>query len=449
MNIVIVGGGLVGSTLASKLSRDGHDVTLVERDPAKIRDLKDQLDVQLVEGNGAEAPVLRRAGVEEADLLVATTDAGEANMVVGLLATSLFHVPRVVVRLREPGLAEGFNLISRDHLGDYVQVNPEAAAVERIFSLLKVPGASDVVTFFDGQLLVAGFRITPDSDFAGLLLSHIKLMFPATPTLVAAIQRGDDWIVPHGQEEIRAGDLVYFAIAREELASVISLVGAPQDERRHVMVAGAGPIGLELARRLERAGTKVVLIEESLELARAAEEALDHTVVIRGQVTDQEVLEEEEIDRVSTFVALTSDHEVNLVSSLLAKRLGAARTFALVDNPALANLIGDIGIDAVISPRLLAVGLTLQHIRRGRIRAVAALLEDKVEVIEAEAVAGSRLTSRPLAEVGLPQGIVIAAARRGDRLLMPSGPDRLEPGDRVLIITTTEKAPQLDKYLSA
>lgn len=448
MNIVIVGGGLVGSTLAAKLAGDGHDVSLVEEDTAKIRELGDDLDARVVEGNGATAAVLRRAGIENAGLLVATTDSDEANMVVGLLATSLFQVPHVVVRLRDPDHAEGFALINR-RPGEHVRVNPEAAAVDRIFSLLEVPGAVDVVSFMDGRLLIAGFRIAPHSDFAGLLLSHMKLLFPATPTLVTAIQRGDAWIIPHGEEDIRAGDLVYFAIAREELDNVLALVGALHKEQRHIMIAGAGRMGLELARRLEARGSKVILIEENADKARRAAESLGDTLVIHGHATDRALLEEEQIERVSTFVSLTSDHEANLVSSLLAKRLGATRAFALVDNPALVNLIGEIGIDAAISPRLLAVGLTLQHIRRGRVRSVAALLEDKVEVLEAEAVANSRLTSGPLATVGLPRGVLVVAVRRGDRLLVPGGSDRVEPGDQVLILTTTEKAGALDAYLSA
>lgn len=448
MNIVIVGGGLVGSTLAAKLSGDGHDVTLVEQQALKVRELGEQADVQVVEGNGATAPVLRAAGVEQAQLLIATTDSDEANMVVGMLATSCFHVPRVVVRLRDSGHTEGFTFISRGHAGEHFRVNPEGAAVDRIFSLLEVPGAVDVVSFMQGKLLVAGFRITPSSDFAGLLLSHMKLLFPATPTLVTAIQRGQQWIIPHGAEEIRAGDLVYFAIAREELEAVLSLVGVLHEKQHLIMIAGAGRIGLELARRLEKVNARVLLIEEDRELARRAAEALESTLVITGQVTDQALLEEEEIERVSTFVALTPDHEVNLVSSLLAKRLGARRALALVDNPALANLIGEIGIDAVISPRLLAVGLMLQHIRRGRVRSVAALLEDKVEALEAEAIAGSRLVSGTLAQVGLPRGVLVAALLRGDQLLVPGGADRVEAGDQVLLITTTETAPKLDAYLS-
>ena len=448
MHIVIVGGGLVGTTVAAKLAQDGHDVSLVELNPGKLRELTGELDVQSIRGNGATAPVLRQAGAKQADLVVATTDSDEANMTVGLLATALFRVPRVVVRLRDPNHAEGFKLIGRHDPGNCVAVNPEAAAVDRIFSLLSVPGAVDVMSFLKDRLVLAGFRVTPASDFAGLSLSHMRLLFPATPTVITAIQRGDAWIIPSGAEEIRAGDLVYFSIAREEVGDVVSLVGSAPLERRQVMIAGGDRIGLALATRLEEARTKAVLIEDDAQRAKEAEEALDKTLVVRGLVTERSLLEEEDIERISTFVAVTRDHEVNLVSSLLAKRLGARRAFALVDNPALATLIGDIGIDAVISPRLLAVGLMLQHIRRGRVRAAAALVEDKVEVMEVEAEAGSRLTAALLSKVGLPPGMIVAAIQRGAKLLVPTGEDRVEAGDRVLIVTTTDKAGYLDEFLS-
>jgi trk system potassium uptake protein TrkA len=369
-------------------------------------------------------------------------------MVVGMLATSLFRVPRVVVRLRQEEHAEGFSLLSHDRPAEHVRVNPEAAAVERIVSLLEVPGAVDVVSFMDGRLLVAGFPISASSDFAGLTLAHINLLFPSTPMLVTAIKRGVTWIVPHGEAEIHPGDLVYFAIAREELENVLSLIGVLHENRQQVMLAGSGRIAIALAHRLEAKNPNVRLIEEDAEQAKHAAAILSNTRVIHGPVTDRKVLEEEEIERVSTFVALTSDHEVNLVSSLLAKRLGAHRAFALVDNPALVNLIGEVGIDAVISPRQLAIELTLQHIRRGRIRAVATLLEDKVEVLEVEAVAGSRITSGSLAQVRLPRGVIVAALLRADRLLVPRGSDRIEPGDQLVVITTAEQAAQLDTFLS-
>ena len=448
MNIVIVGAGRVGQTLAEKLARDGHDVSLIEGDSTKVRALSETLDVKLLEGNGATAPVLRRAGIEKANLVVAVTDHDEANMVVGLLASFAFDVPRIVVRLREADHAEGFDLIGQDHPGEHVWVNPDVAAVDRIASLLEVPGAVDVVSFMDGELVVAGFRIGASSDFVGVRVSDLNLLFAATPTLAVAIHRSDEWIIPHGGEEITIGDLVYFAIAREHLGDVLPLVGAPKDDRRTIMIAGAGPIGLELARRLEARGVRAVLIESDESLAQEASEQLGDVLVVKGHATDQALLEEEDIDRVSTFVAVTPDHETNLVGGLLAKRLGAGRAVVLVDNPALVDLVSDIGIDAIISPRLLVIGLALQHIRGGRVRTVAQLLEDRIEIVEAEVGKRSMLAKGSLSELKLPRGVLVAALKRGDRLLVPRGADQAEPGDRVLLISTTENASKLADFLA-
>jgi trk system potassium uptake protein TrkA len=448
MRIVIVGGGLVGETLAGKLSRDGHDIALVEQDPGTARALDERLDVQVVPGNGAKAPVLRAAGIEDAELVVAMSNSDETNMIVGLIAASLFRVNHIVVRLRDPEHMEGFSLVSRDHPFEHVCVDPEAAAVDRIAALLEVPSAIDVVEFMDGRLIMAAFRIGPESDFVDQPVAFMALAFAGTPAVVAAIDRSGDWIVPHGEEEIRADDIVYFAISREHLEDVVSLVGVKEERRRTVMIAGASRIGINLARRLEGSEARVVLIEQDADLAQAAADQLEETLVVCGQVTDRALLEEEDVDRVATFVAATPDHEINLVSGLLAKRLGAARAFALVDNPALVNLMGDVGIDAIISPRLLAIGLTLQHIRGAGVRSVAALLEDQVEVVEAEALKGSPITRGTIAEVGLERGVLIAALRRGDDLLLPSGEDRVEAGDGVLMITTTERASLVTKYLS-
>ena len=448
MNVVIVGGGQVGSTLAAKLSRDRHDVTLVERSHSKVRALTSQLDVRVVEGNGATAAVLREAAGKGADLLVASTDSDEANLVVGMLARALFGISRVVLRLRNPDHQATFDVLRRDHPGEAVALNPEAAAVERILALLDVPGAADVVTFLDGRLVVSGFRIDASSDLAGLPVANVSLLFPVT-TLVVAIQRGDARMIPRADEEIREGDLLYLATAHDEVDNVLTLLGTPTTRSRRVMIAGAGRIAVQVAQRLARRGTQVVMIEEDPAKARRAEGVLDGPRVINGAVTDREVLEQERVGGVEAFVALTAEHETNLVSSLLAKKLGARRTFALVDNPALADLIGAVAIDAVISPRLLAVGLALQHIRLGRIHSAAALLEDTIEAIEAEAMAGSRLTKGSLAELKLPPGVLVAARSRGDELMVPRGKDRIEPGDRVLIITTTEMARRLDSFLVA
>lgn len=448
MRIVIVGAGLVGSTLADRLSRDGHDVSMVDHDRAKIRALAETHDVQVVEANGATAEALRQAGIEKADLVVATSNVDEVNLVVGLLASSLFGIQRIVVRLRDARHQEAFALLQGEHPRDHVSINPDAAAVDRIASLLQVPGAVDVVSFMDGKLQVAGFRMKPEADLVGVRVSDMNLLFADTPTLAVAIRRRDEWIIPHGGEQIEVGDLVYFAISRDHLHDVLGLVGVPRDRRRDVMIAGAGPIGLDLARRLEALEVKTVLVEQDEARALVASEELRDCMVIRGEVTDQDLLDQEGIEEISTFVAVTDDHETNLVAGLLAKRLGAGRALVLVDNVALVDLVGEIGIDAIISPRVLVIGFALEHIRGRRVHSVAQLLEDRIEIVEAEAARGGPLCGSPLSELKLPRGVLVAALRRGENLVVPRGADGIEPGDRVLLITTTENAAKLADFLA-
>lgn len=449
MRVIVVGGGLVGSTLAEKLAGDGNDVVLVEQSRDLMQHLNEHLDIQTILGNGATIPVLMDAGIENADLLLATTDSDEANMVVALVGSVIFKVPRVAARLREPGHEEGFRRIAREPGGDRVAINPDMAAVEKILSLLPVPGAVDVVSFFDGKLLIGGFHIKPDSEFAGLLLSHLRLLFPATPMLVVAIRRDGRWRVPYGDDEIRAGDLVYFAMDPVELDNVLVLLGQHRAEEKRVMIAGATRIGIDLARRLEANGVPVTIIDAARPACDHAAAVLDDTLVIHGSPTDREVLREEGAERVEGFVACTDRHEENVVACLLAGRMGAAHTFALVDNAALSGLVGELGIDAIISPRLLSVSLALHFARKGKVKSVAALLEDSVEVFEVEAVEGSRLVNTPLAELGLPRGMLLIAVQRDDRIFIPSGGDAVEPGDQVIVAASTDKARLLDDFLEA
>jgi trk system potassium uptake protein TrkA len=444
---IVVGGGLVGSTLASKLASDGHDVVVVEQNRKLLADFSEKLDVSTLAGNGATVPVLVEAGIRDCDLLLATTDSDEANMVVALVGSALFRVPKVVARLRDSGHERSFRSIAHEVSGERLAINPDMAAVQRLRSLIGVPGAADVVRFFKGRLLVAGFQIRKESDFAGLLLSHLRLLFPKTPLLVLAIRRERQWIIPHGDDEILAGDLVYFAMDPDEMETVLQLLGVGRARDRRVMIAGATRIGLALAKLLEQDDLPVTVIDERADACEEAAAQLDASLVVQGYPTDRELLEEESVDRVQAFAACTNDHEVNVVSCLLARRMQAGRTFALVDNPALVGLIGEVGIDSVISPRMLSVEAALQFVRRGRVTAVAALLEDTVEVIEVEAEAGSRLVGSSLAKIDLPRGVLVAAVERNGRILVPSGDDVIEVDDHVLLITTSDQTGRLDAFL--
>lgn len=449
MKALVVGGGLVGSTLASRLASDGHDVVVVESSRDRLSQLADTLDVQTVQGNGTTVEVLEAAGIAGCDVLIASTASDEANMVVALIGSSIFHVPRVVARLRDPDHERSFRAIARQLPGDHVCVNPDLAAVEKILSLLPVPGAADVATFLDGKLLIAGFPMAGESAFSGMLLSHLRLLFPERSVLAVAIRRGSQWFIPHGEDEFREGDLVYFAINPAELDNVLELVGGRKAPERRVMVAGATRIGIGVAARLEQAGVPVALIDEDRARCQEAAGELERTMVLHGTPTDRELLEDEGVGQASAFVACSDNHQLNVVACLLARRLGAAHTFALVDNPALSGLVGEMGIDAVISPRLLTVGLAAQFVRRGRIRAAAALLEDEVELVEVDLGRTTRLVQGPLGEAGLPRGVLVAALLRDGVVIVPGGGDRARPGDRAVLISTTERARELDALVGS
>ena len=248
--ILVVGGGLVGSTLAELLARQGRDVTLVERDRDVAAELANQLgDVRVLEGNGTTGTALRTAGIEHAELVVAVTQFDEANLIAGLLAAS-FEVPRLIVRVRDPDHSRSFeHLRQTTHEVETLAVNPTIAAAERIASLIAVPGARDVCWFLGGELLVAGFPISARSDFAGLAIKNVDLMFAGTPTLVAAIRRGSDWVIPRGDDEIRAGDVAYLAVGRDHVPSVLELLDAEQSDRAHIMIAAARARGPPPSRR--------------------------------------------------------------------------------------------------------------------------------------------------------------------------------------------------------
>jgi trk system potassium uptake protein TrkA len=463
-NIVIVGGGLVGATLAERLARDAHDVTLVENDRARVEELNDRLeDVRILEGNGTTAPVLRDAGVEKASLVVAVTNSEAANLVIGFLAAS-FQVPRLIARIQDPDHQRCIDFLKSVGQPEYETVNPNQVAAGRIAALLSVPGASDVVSFLEHELLLVGFRISQQSDFANLLVRNIDLMFAGTTALVGAIRRGPEWIIPRGDDELRVDDVAYFAVTRQELPGVLSLIGvAPQQRGRHlVLVAGATPVGLELASRLEKepaargngldlsAEWRVTLIEEDRSLAERADERLGTSLVVHGQATDQRLLEEEEIEHAAAFVAATGDHETNLAAALLAKRLGAQRAFALVDNPAIANLVAEIGVDAPIVPRQLVIDTVLGYVRGKRVLSVATLLQEGMEAFEGEVAPGSILCSGPIRDVAdRIRGALIVCVQRNGKLQVPRGDFEIHPGDHAVLITTKEHAESLGKQLSS
>jgi trk system potassium uptake protein TrkA len=446
MKIIIVGAGEVGYHIAQKLSEENQDVFLIDKDPEKIRRITENLDVQALLGSGTSPEMLKTSGIKEADMLVAATDSDEVNLIACLLAKHLNPYILKVARVRNREYLKEKDLFSQDLLGVDQIINPESVMVETIRNLMMVPGASDVVDFVEGRVKLIGITIKPDSPFAGRQLLSFKGM--EGKVLVGAIVRGEQVFIPHGEDTIRSGDLVYLVVRADELPYKFGFFNFEPSEGRRVIIVGAGETGSALASALDHEKMNVKIIDRDAHKCADLAEKLEKVIVIHGDGTDKNLLQEENIADVDFMVAVTGDEESNVLISLLAKGLGAKKTITRINKLSYIPLVSAIGIDTVVSSRLSAIRAILQYIRRGRIISVAPLKGEHAEAIEAEALETSDIVNVPLAKVKFPKGALVGAIVRGDEIIIPRGDSIIKPKDRLIILTVQKVLPKLEKLLT-
>ncbi|MBN2034185.1 MAG: Trk system potassium transporter TrkA [Deltaproteobacteria bacterium] len=446
MKIIIVGAGEVGYHIAEKLSQENQDVFVIDKDPEKIRRITENLDVQVLHGVGTSPEMLRTSGINGADMLVAATDSDEVNLIACLLARNLNPYILKVARVRNREYLKEKELFSKDLLGVDRIINPESVMVETIRNLMMVPGASDVVDFEDGRVKLVGITIKPDSPFAGRQLLSFQGL--EGKVLVGAIVRGEQVFIPHGEDTIRSNDLVYLVVKSDEMPYGFGFFEFEPNEGRRVMIVGAGETGSALALALEQEKMSVKIIERDAYKCAALAEGLDKTVVIHGDGTDQNLLQEENIRNVDFLVAVTNDEENNILISLLAKALGVKKTITRINKLSYISLVSAIGIDTVVSSRLSAVRAILQHIRRGKIISVAPLKGEHAEAIEAEALETSDIVNVPLAKVNFPKGALVGAIIRAGDIIIPRGDTIIKPKDRLIILTLQKSLSKMEKLLT-
>ncbi len=446
-HIIIVGAGVVGTTCAQRLSQDGHDVVIVERDEETARELHDQLDVQVVSGDGCSLPALREAQIDQADLLLAVTDSDEVNMITALIAGSMFDVDQKVIRLRNRDHLENLPELARSWPGKTTAINPDRVAADRILSLVRIPEAVDVTDLLGGRVVVAGFRIDPNSPLIGKTLAELPQMFPEYKLLIPVIYRDGDALHSTGETRIASGDVAYFASVREGISSMLRALGRPVDITPRLVIGGGGDIGRMVARGAIERGYHTTLIRRSLREAERLAVELEQALVLHGDVLNESLLLEAGIEHATTFIAVTGEQETNLLSAVLAKRQGTPRAIALVDNPTYLSVADSMGINAVVSPRLASVSAILRFVRGAHFEEVASLPQEKVEVSVVELDQDSPLTDRPLHTLGLPRGVIIAAIANGDDVVIPGGADVLRPGSRAVFFTPAKQAEKLAQLL--
>jgi trk system potassium uptake protein TrkA len=453
MKVIICGAGQVGYNIARYLSAEGNDVTVIDIQAELVNKISDNLDVQGIVGYASHPDVLDRAGARDTDIIIAVTYADEVNMVACEVAHALFDVPKKIARVRQQVYLQPkwSDLFSRAHMAIDAIISPEIEVAKAIERRLQVPGAFDAIPLSDGLLTLVGVHCGPDCPVTNTPLHHLSALFPDLHISVVAIMRGDRRVVPTGEDQMLAGDDVYFVADTAHLKRALAAFGHEESEARNLIVVGGGNIGLYLTHSLEEQhrGLKVKMIEIDRRRAELAAQALPETVVIHGDALDVEVLTEANVKTAETIIAVSNDDEVNILASLLAKRFGCQRSITLINKMTYAPLLGTLGVDAVVSPRAITVSTILQHVRRGRVRSVHSLSDGFGEIIEVDALETSPLIGAPLREAKLPAGVIVGALVRGENeVIIPRGDTVVRPKDRVVLFAAADAVKKVEKMFS-
>ncbi len=441
MKIVILGAGQVGSTVAESLASEANDITVVDIDGARLRSLQDRLDLRTVLGSAAHPSVLVEAGIEDCDLMIAVTQSDETNLVACKLAQQLFNVPTRVVRLRATDYLANERVLGPDCFGVDLAICPEQILTDYIAKLVEFPEALQVLEFAHGKASLVAVRAFQGGPLVGHPLKDLKKHIPSVDTRIAAIFRGDSPILPEGDTVVQAGDEVFCLAATQDIRRVMHELRRVDKPVSRVMIAGGGNIGLRLARAIER-DYAVKIIEYDKRRCEILSTRLDRALVLQGDVTDEGLLEAENVADMDLFVAVTNDDEDNIMSCLLAKRMGARRVVALINRRSYVDLLQAGQIDIAISPAQATIGTLLAHVRRGHVTQVHSLRRGAAEALEA-VVHGDRdscrCVGRKIEEVDLPRGAAIAAIVRGEKVIMAHHDTVVQAEDHVIVFVTDKK----------
>jgi trk system potassium uptake protein TrkA len=435
LKIIILGAGQVGTSVAENLVSEANDITVVDTDPARLRELADRFDLRTLLGHGAHPDVLARAGAEDADMIVAVTNSDETNMVACQVAYTLFHTPRKIARVRAQSFLDQDRLFGGDALPIDVRISPEQQVTDYILRLIENPGTLQVMDFAGGRVRLVAVRAYYGGPLVGHELRELYDHMPHVDARVAAIYRHDRAIQPDGDTVIEADDEVFFVAAPKHIRSVMSELRRLEKPYKRLIFAGGGNIGTRLARSLEK-HYRVKIIERSLDRCKLIAEQLERTIVLHGDAADEELLLEENIEDTDVFCAVTNADEANILSAMLAKRLGARKVMALINRTAYVDLVQSSRIDVAISPQQATIGSLLKHVRKGDVVVVHSLRRGAAEAIEAIAhgdESSSKVVGRAIEDIRLPKGCNIGAIVRGDEVLIAHHDTVIQSDDHVIL----------------
>lgn len=454
MKIIVCGAGQVGSTIARHLAAEGMDVTVLDIDPAQARRVDESYDVRGMVGHASHPEVLERAGASDADMLIAVTRSDEVNMVASQVAYTLFRVPRRIARVRHHGYLDPLSrtLYGADQLPIDVVISPEVEVANGIARRLRTPGAFDTMPLADGKVQLIGIHCdSKGCAFVGRQIRDVPAILPDPHMIIVAVIRNGEAFVPKPDDRIQLGDDVYVVTEPSRVDRVMTAFGHEERVARRVVIIGGGNVGLNLANMLAREApyVRVKIIEHNRDRAEyISREIGEKAVVLHGDALDTDVLDEANIGSAETVVAVTNDDETNIFSSVLAKRMGCKRAITLVNKSSYEPIMPSLGIDAVVSPNAITISTILRHVRHRSVTALYTLREEFGEVIEAQAQEGSKLTSAPLDEIGLPEGFLVGAVVRDSGVEIPKADTRVRPGDSIIAMVTYKALRKAEAFLA-
>ena len=453
MKILICGAGQVGYGIAERLSREHNDVTVIDSSPELIQDIQDKLDVRGYVGHGAHPDVLAMAGADQAEMIIAVTLYDEVNMVACQVAHSLFKVPTKIARIRAQSYKQAHwqNLFTTEHMPIDVIISPEIEVGEVILRRISLPGAKDIVMFNDDTVAMVAIECDENCPLLDTPLSQLTELFPDLNAVVAGIARDGAMIAPRSADQILLNDTAYVITERKQVRRTLSIFGKEQPEAARIVIAGGGNIGVYLAsqveKRLPHARTKI--IENSRNAAETLAGELQRTIVLHGSALDENILREAGIESADMMVAITNNDQVNILSSVLSKKIGCKSNLALLNNTGYHDFTRSLGIDDYINPRSITISRVLQYVRRGRIRGVYSIENGLAEIVEAEALDASPLVGKPLRELELPAGIRIGMVSHEGVLTTPTGDTIVRPNDRVIMLAFSEHIHEVEQMFRA
>jgi len=448
MKIIILGAGQVGSSVASNLVSEDNDITVVDTNQKVLQSLSERYDLQSVHGIASHPSVLARAGANDADMIIAVTNSDEINMIACQVAYTLFHTPTKIARVRNVEYLKNQALFSQEALPIDVLISPEQVVTEYIERLISFPGALQVLDFADGKAQMVAVRVSAASTLSGRQISELPKLLPTAEFRIVTLFRQGQGIIPEGGTVIQRNDELFIIASSRHIRALLKAIRQKDKPIKRIMIAGGGNIGVRLAKALEDS-YQVKLIETAPEQAKNASEILHHAIVLMGDAADEELLVEENIDDTDIFCALTNADEANIISCMLAKRLGARKVMSLINRVAYVDLVQSDVIDIAISPQQATIGSLLAHIRRGDVVVVHSLRRGAAEAIEAVAhgdTQSSNVVGRPIERIHLPSGTSIGAIVRGNEVIMAHHDTVIEADDHVILLVADKRdVPEVER----